>query len=421
MRPFDFLAALDAVFHSPSFEAVRADLPSRLAAALGGVHPVIASPLATGLPEMRDWWQHTWSVLWGPPGTGKTYTTGQQIAAVLSDPDERILVVSTTNRATDAVALSIGNAARSTSDFDEGRLLRVGKGASLKDFKSLGLEQMLRGTESEYLHKVEDLAEQLERHDSWEDKAFTRKQIGRLRAETSDRSRRLFVDPEVRVVVSTAFKALSLLDNKSVAAMLAEDDAPFTTIFIDEAGLMSRAAIVALSLLAARRVVLVGDSKRLAPISRISRILPTQQQKWLASSGLAHLDDLDSTPRAVHVLSKQWRMHPDVCEVVSHFQYGGRLQTADEVRQRSSNLPSIFSDHSRAIWYVLDEETQDLAAIRAERGPGNKSWVRSITPFVLEKLFLDVEVRQAQGLFISPYKAQAQVIAQWLARQGLTN
>lgn len=39
VRPFDFLAALDAVFHSPSFEAIRGDLPSRLAAALGGIHP----------------------------------------------------------------------------------------------------------------------------------------------------------------------------------------------------------------------------------------------------------------------------------------------------------------------------------------------------------------------------------------------
>ena len=169
VRPFDFLTALDAVFHSPSFEAVRADMPSRLSAAMGGVHPAVAIPSAAGLPELRDWWQHTWSVLWGPPGTGKTYTTGQQIAAVLSEPDERILVVSTTNRATDAVALSIGNAARSSDDFQAGRLLRVGKGASLRDFKSLGLEVMLRGTESDYLHRVEDLAEQLDRQDSWED------------------------------------------------------------------------------------------------------------------------------------------------------------------------------------------------------------------------------------------------------------
>lgn len=420
VRPFDFLSALDAVFHDPTFEAVRAELPSRLAAAKGGIHPPVALSNPVGLPEISEWWQHSWCVLWGPPGTGKTYTTGQQIAAVLSDPEERILVVSTTNRATDAVAISIGSAAKSSKELDEGRLLRIGKGASLQAFKAQGLEAMLRGTESEVLHSIDDLADQLEQVDSWEEKALTRKQIGDLRSGTSDRSRRFFVDPEVRVVVSTAFKAMSRLKETSIRQMLEQGKAPFTTIFIDEAGLMSRAAIVALSLLAAHRVVLVGDSKQLAPISRISRILPTQQQTWLASSGLEHLDDLDDTPKAVHVLSEQYRMHLDVCRVVSDFQYGGHLKTATEVLQRSSRLPPMLATHSRAIWCVLDEEATELAQIRAERGPGNKSWVRSITPTILAKLFSDADIRRARGLFISPYKAQAQVISQWLARERIT-
>ncbi len=420
VRPFDFLSALDALFHDSAFEAVRADLPSRLEAAKGGIHPPVVMSSPVGLPEMSEWWQHSWCVLWGPPGTGKTYTTGQQIAAVLSDPEERILVVSTTNRATDAVALSIGSAAKSSKELDEGRLLRIGKGASLQAFKAQGLEAMLRGTESEVLHKIDGLADQLEQVDSWEEKALTRKQIGDLRSGTNDRSRRFFVDPDVRVVVSTAFKAMSRLQETSIRQMLEQGQAPFTTIFIDEAGLMSRAAIVALSLLAAGRVVLVGDSKQLAPISRISRILPTQQQTWLASSGLGHLDDLDDTPKAVHVLSEQWRMHPDVCRVVSDFQYGGHLKTAAEVLQRPSSLASLLATHSRTIWYVLDEDATDLAQIRAERGPGNKSWVRSITPAILEKLFSDADIRRARGLFISPYKAQAQVISQWLARERIT-
>jgi hypothetical protein len=165
----------------------------------------------------------------------------------------------------------------------------------------------------------------------------------------------------------------------------------------------------------------VGDSKQLAPISRISRILPTRHQTWLASSGLSHLDDLEETPKAVHVLSEQRRMHPDVCKVVSDFQYGGFLKTAAETQQRTSNLPTLISEYSRAIWYVLDEETEDLASIRAERGPGNKGWVRAITPNILQKLFADQGVKQAKGLFISPYKAQAQFIAKLLTEWRLTD
>ncbi len=413
VRPFEFLSVLDAVLNQDEFAEIRSELPRRLAATEGGIHPAIEIQSEIGLPHLWDWWHHTWSVLWGPPGTGKTWTTGQQIAAVLRDPTERILVVSTTNRATDAVALSIGNAARGQSliELDDGKLLRIGKGASIRSFAVAALESMLMGTESEVLYKIEMLAGQLRDLDNWEEKALTRKKIGELRSEGGDQGKRNLVDPEVRVVVATAFRAMICLKDRVVTKMLEKGEAPFTTIFIDEAGLMSRTAIAALSFLAARRVVLVGDSKQLAPISRISRVLPTRQQNWLACSGLSHLDELEDNPTAVHVLYEQRRMHPDVCRVVSDFQYGGNLTTALETQQRESKLPSWLADYSRAIWYVLDEEGSDLAAIRAERGPGNKSWVRAITSSVLEKLLSDSGVRQSKGLFLSPYKAQAQAIA----------
>lgn len=422
VRPFEFLSVLDSVYNNVEFEKLRADLPRRLAATEGGIHPIIDTGSAVGLPRLQDWWRHSWSILWGPPGTGKTWTTGQQIAAVLEDPSERILVVSTTNRATDAVALSIGNAARGGSmmELETGKLLRIGKGASIRFFETAGLKSMLMGTESEVLHQIDDLAGQLRLFETWEEKALTRKKIGELRSGSGDQSKRNFVAPDVRVVVATAFKATTFLKDTIVSGLLNDGDAPFTTVFIDEAGLMSRTAIAALSFLAARRVILVGDSKQLAPISRISRILPARQQNWLASSGLSHLDNLEDTPKAVHVLSEQRRMHPKVCQVVSDFQYGGFLTTAPETHQRSSSLPPWIADYSRAIWYVLDEAGTDLASIRAARGTGNKSWVRAITPSILEKLLSSSDLRQSKGLFISPFKAQAQVVANLFSACELT-
>ena len=132
----------------------------------------------------------------------------------------------------------------------------------------------------------------------------------------------------MQVVVSTAFKASTFLNQCEIKDDLSEGNCPFTTIFIDEAGLMSRVAIAALSLLASRRVVLVGDSKQLAPISRISRILEPSQGNWLARSGLSHLDQIRKSIAGVHVLQEQRRMHAEVCEVVSRFQYDGFLTTA---------------------------------------------------------------------------------------------
>ncbi len=422
VRPFEFLAVLDAVYNEPNFENEQTLLPARLEATCGGIHPVNESKYKPGVESLQDWWHHSWSVLWGPPGTGKTYTTGQQVASVIRDDgSERILVVSTTNRATDAVALSIGRAAAevAVSDLNDGCLLRIGKGASYQSFVEEDLAVMLRGTESSVLEKIDKLNRQLRLVESMEEKALARKQIAELRDNGSDQGNRIIVDPSVRVVVSTAFKAMSCLRNDTIKGLTEKGQAPFTTIVMDEAGLMSRAAIAALSLLAAKRVVLVGDSKQLAPISRISRVLPTRQKTWLASSGLSHLDDLEETPNAVHVLSEQRRMHPDVCKVVSDYQYGGFLSTAQDRANQESLLPNSISSFSRAIWYVLDADAIDLASIRAERGPGNRSWVRKATLSVLQKLMSTQDIQECDGLFISPYKAQAQMVSKLFGKWKL--
>ena len=423
VSPFDFLSVLEAVYNSAEFDKIREGMPSRLNASAGEVYPSINPPKRRGLPDLQDWWNHSWSVLWGPPGSGKTYTVGQQIASVLEDEQERILVVSTTNRATDAVALSIGAATSKhcPGELDNDALMRIGKGASYQTFVDHELTSMLRGTESSVLVQIDQLAQQLQLFDSWEEKALTRKKIGELRSAGNDQSHRIFIDPDKRVVVSTAFKAMSYLKDHTIKKRIEEGKAPFTTIFIDEAGLMSRTAIAALSLLAARRVVLVGDSKQLAPISRISRILPTRQQTWLASSGLSHLEEIDATPQAVHVLSQQRRMHPEVCKVVSEFQYDGFLTTAADRIAQESSLSPFLAKFSRAIWYVLDEEDCDLDSIRATRGPGNKSWIREITPAILKKLFLDEKLKSSTGMFISPYKAQAVAVSGLFAQWGIAS
>ncbi len=122
IRPFEFLAFLNSLFNEPAYESIRKLLPNRLLATEGEVHPEVRNPKSVGLEELHSWWRRSWSILWGPPGTGKTYTAGKQVAEVLADPTERILVVSTTNRATDAISLSIGRAAKELqlSELDQG-------------------------------------------------------------------------------------------------------------------------------------------------------------------------------------------------------------------------------------------------------------------------------------------------------------
>ena len=240
-----------------------------------------------------------------------------------------------------------------------------------------------------------------------------------MRRQIKDIALNALASPDVRAVVSTAHKAVALLTDPTVRASVAEGTAPFTTIIIDEAGLIPRALAAVLSLLASDRVLLVGDPKQLAPISKISRILPTSQAVWLGSCPLSHLDDPTDVNPGVHLLREQYRMHPEVSRVVSAYQYGGQLRDAAEVRERRGEPPGILAGQPRAIWYVLDEDTDDLPSIRAERGPGNRSWVRPRTRAVLKKLFGDGTLGRTRGLFVTPFAAQARDISAFLAGEDL--
>ena len=420
VRPFEFLAFLNAVYNEPEFESIRSYLPARLAATTGCSHPDVVEYTPVGLAHLQPWWKKGWSILWGPPGTGKTYTTGQQVARALADPFERILVVSTTNRATDAVALAIGRAAQQLQlEPTRFPIRRIGKGAALRAYETADLLELLAGTETDYLAKAERLANDLAKSETSEHKALIRQQIHLNQRAMRDAAKRNFLDIDVSVVTCTAFRAMTFLRQPEVKQELENGHAPFTTVFIDEAGLLSRVAVAALSLLASRRVVLVGDSKQLAPISRISRIVEPEQGNWLACSSLSHLTRLDTHVDGVHVLREQHRMHADICEVVSNYQYGGCLTTALAVKDRSTKLPACLQNQPRAIWYVLDEEGVGLAAIRAERGPGNRSWVRPVSRSILTRLFNDEGMRSANGMYITPFTAQAKEIHTYLARRDM--
>lgn len=104
-------------------------------------------------------------------------------------------------------------------------------------------------------------------------------------------------------------------------------------------------------------------------------------------------------------------MDRDIGELDSALQHRGALKTADAVLSRGSRLPEILAGQPRTLWYVLDEETGELPHIRAERGPGNRNRVRSITPQLLIAFVKDQSLTAANRLFISPYRAQAKLMA----------
>ena len=94
-------------------------------------------------------------------------------------------------------------------------------------------------------------------------------------------------------------------------------------LFIDEAGQMSLADVVAMGT-AARNLVLLGDPQQLPQV---------RQGVHPATSGCSVLEHLLAGAATVSedrglFLARTWRMHPDVCSFVSNLAYDGRLVSA---------------------------------------------------------------------------------------------
>ena len=402
IRPYAFLASLHKLYNDPLFVDIRPSLSRSLSMAMGHGESAVLPP--EGLARLQGLTRRAWSILWGPPGTGKTWTIGRQVAAMSG----RILVVSTTNKATDGVALSIAEAHK-----EPRRIMRIGSGAELVRYQEARAVELLVGGETGLRRQLVALREAHQQAARPEERASLSARMQRTRRALESCSREVFLEETCQVVITTAFNALRQVIDPDIFALLESDHAPFDTVIIDEAGLVSRAAVAALSLLAARRLMLVGDPRQLAPIAKMSRALPPAQAAWLAESALAHLTPAHAGCDGVMMLTVQHRMHPEVRAVVSAYQYDNQLTDGPSLPRPGG------PDHPRALWMVLDEDT-DAVSLRAERGPGGRSRIRRCTPATLERLLGACPwLEQAEVLFLTPFAAQARAITGWLSLREL--
>ena len=419
IRPFVYSKYLNEIYNHSTYATIQANLQDRLRATRGEVHPKVKKYFHVGTAEYQQLWKKSWSILWGPPGTGKTYTIGEQVAKTVQNPHERILVVSSTNKATDTVALQIGRAAKkhNFSYLSKRQILRIGKSAQFEAFRQEGLDVMLPSEVHDGLKQKTSLEKEKRYIRSSASRALLAQQLNKVRRDIPSVSSSIFIDDHVRVVVATQFKALMLLCDYEVQELLEQNKAPFTTIIIDEAGLVSRAKSAALSLLASRRVMLVGDPQQLSPISTMDSISASQQAAWFGYSALSHLHDTATTQSGVKVLSEQHRMPPKVCQILSEVFYSGKLKTSSAWQPTS--LPEGVRGVSTAVWYHLNSRYSNLAKIRAERS--GSSWQRSISQQVIEDILTLDGVSEVSGLFITPYRAQADLIRKRILLLGCKN
>ena len=186
-----------------------------------------------------------------------------------------------------------------------------------------------------------------------------------------------------------------------------ENDQLFDYLFIDEAGQVSLANIVAMGL-CAKNIILLGDQMQLG--QPIQGLHPGESGKSVLDF---LMDGYSTVPENMGIfLSKTYRMHPDVSNFISDVSYDGHLV----VEQENSNQGLIFQDDRESYlpqtgikFIPVDHDTcsqssieemetiKDLIAYLLRQSYCNKT--NEINPITLDNI-----------LIVAPYNMQVNLL-----------
>lgn len=188
-------------------------------------------------------------------------------------------------------------------------------------------------------------------------------------------------------------------------------EAQLDYLFIDEAGQVATANLVAMAT-SARNIVLLGDQMQLG--QPIQGVHPGE-------SGLSALDFLLEgratipTDRGVF-LATTWRMHPDVCRFISDAVYESRLHPEPKNAQQGLILAPDAHPTLRATGLVYVPAIHDACSQRSEEEAGI---VLSLYQSLLAQRYCDREGQEhpmtvENILVVAPYNMQANLLRRTL-------
>ena len=175
------------------------------------------------------------------------------------------------------------------------------------------------------------------------------------------------------------------------------------TLFVDEAGQLSLANVLAIAG-AARNLVLLGDPQQLAQPSHATH------PPGAGASALEHiLGGRATMPAAAGLLLDQtWRMHPDLCRYASAAFYDGKLHGVDgldrqEILGWASGLRLVEVPH-HGNTNASPEEAREVARLTGQLT--GRRW--------RDKNGAERSMEPADILIVTPYNAQIRAIQQAL-------
>lgn len=350
--------------------------------------------------------------VWGPPGTGKTYTLART-AANKYFKDKKILVLSHSNQAVDVLLTEITAFVKRKSRFREGDILRYGSqtGERLLLHGDILSNQLLEKQDPKLVKEKEQLAEEkkLLKQDLF--KSFSKrdsnqlldieKKLGRLIEKI--RQKEIELTKEAFIIGTTLARA-------AMDPALYEQD--FDLVIVDEAS-MAYIPQIAFAGTLGKRFVVCGDFKQLPPIASAKDPLV---ERWLREdifhrAGVADIATGGMLHPQLFLLREQRRMHPEISAFTNKQVYNSLVGDHESVKEIRNEMVTKGPFPKRASILLDTSYTGEYCF------NGSSSGSRMNIMNVLLS-FQSIHEAYTNGFrsigYVTPYRAQASLMEQLL-------
>ncbi len=342
-------------------------------------------------------WTKDVMVVHGPPGTGKTTTLVEAINETLRR-ESQVLVCAQSNMAVDWISEQL---------VDRGiNVLRVGNPTRVND-------KMLSFTYERRFEAHPDYPQLWSLRKAIREMRSKRKRGNESYHQQLDRLNSRAAELEIRINAEIFGEARVIACTLTGAASRVLEGMKFSTLFIDEAAQALEAACW-IPIRKVSRVIFAGDHCQLPPTVKSIAALKAGLGKTLMER------IVENKPEIVTLLQVQYRMNDEIMRFSSNEFYGGKLQTAPEIKYRG-----ILDYDIPISWYDTDElpeETENREQFVGESfGRINKAEAE-LTLQHLELYYSRIgkqrilDERIDVGI-ISPYRAQVQLLRRLIRKR----
>lgn len=270
--------------------------------------------------------KNTVSLIWGPPGTGKSTTLSAFILNAFIRK-QKTLICCIANVAVDAITEKLLEdleflKKKYSINYQNGSILRVGytrnKELMSKDFlfpSSMRIKELRK--------KIKSISEEIEQ-------------------ETDDNVRKSKISVRIELTKQLKEAINNVIFNATIIFCTASkmhadpifEELKFDNLIIDEASMVPAPHFAVLSKNITERIIIAGDFRQLGPVVLSSSAMSL---KWLHCDlfKLAGLKYNNSEPKhpALNTLITQRRFSSDICNLINKSLYANKLETGNELRQ----------------------------------------------------------------------------------------